>query len=103
VHWQMNGADFWIEMEEEKIKKLTIKQTNKQTNEWVNELIITCGSDGDDRVCQKESEKGFECISALTNERRKYLVKVEEEMKNKQTFEQLTKQANKQTNEWVNE
>ncbi len=24
VHWQMNGADFWIEMEEEKINKLTI-------------------------------------------------------------------------------
>jgi hypothetical protein len=54
----------------------------------VNELIITCENDGDDRVCQTESEKGFECISALTNERRKHLVKVE-------------RRKNEQANNWT--
>ncbi len=41
VYWQMNGADFWWEMEEEKMNKQTFKQltkqANEQTNEWVNE------------------------------------------------------------------
>jgi hypothetical protein len=55
----------------------------------VNELIITCENDGDDRVYQTESEKGFECISALTNEWGQYLVEDE-------------RRKNEQANNWTN-
>ena len=66
-------------------------------NEW------TCESDGDDHVRQKESEKSLNAALHWQMNGADIKWKMKEEEMNKQTFEQLTKQANKQTNEWVND